>query len=192
MTIELPDYSFYFTDCDTPIGLTLSGDPSATLWTPRGYSFDSIEYSVDGVVDQMAFRLDNRDDALTVYFTGSVVQGSDVVLRQTVLDSSLDPLGSAIMFMGTIDGWEIDDEEVAITVASVMSRWSQRTLALHSPSCRWKKFKGAECGYAGSASWCDRTYKRCQALHNTDNFGGFRWLPSIVDKEIWWGRKRKV
>ncbi|GAI73202.1 unnamed protein product, partial [marine sediment metagenome] len=44
-----------------------------------------------------------------------------------------------------------------------------------------------ECGYGGGETWCDRTYARCVVLANSDNFGGFRWLPSIVDKEVFWG-----
>jgi len=42
----------------------------------------------------------------------------------------------------------------------------------------------------GAADWCDRTYTKCVTLSNTTNYGGFRWLPSIVDREIWWGRVR--
>jgi hypothetical protein len=91
------------------------------------------------------------------------------------------------LFQGTIDGWDLDEEKVSLTVASELVQWSQRTLAKHSSSCRWKKFKGTECTYAGAEAWCDRTYTRCAALSNQANFGGFRWLPSIIDKEIWWG-----
>lgn len=35
---------------------------------------------------------------------------------------------------------------------------------------------------------CDRSYSRCSYLNNTANFSGARWLPSILDKTIWWGR----
>jgi len=217
--------------------------------------------------------------------------------------------GSATLFEGTIDTWNLDEEQCAITVTSLLSQWAQKTLAKHSASCRWKVFKGTnlslngafdsdtdwtkgtgwsiaagvahcdgtqavnswinqdagivsgktyriswtvsnysagtfwaqvgnvpcgsksangtynetitttaaavnvyiagnvdfigdiddvfvydiainQCLYAGGETWCDRTYARCLVLGNTDNFGGFRWLPSIIDKEIWWGRLR--
>lgn len=93
------------------------------------------------------------------------------------------------LFQGTIDGWNLDEEEVSFTIASELVKWNQRTLSRHSASCRWKEFKGTECAYAGAEIWCDRTYTRCVALGNQANFGGFRWLPSIVNKQIWWGRQ---
>ena len=99
--------------------------------------------------------------------------------------------GAVTLFEGEIDSWILDEERLQMTVTSIFNRWSQRTLSRHSASCRWKKFKGTECGYSGSATWCDRTYARCQALGNAANFGGFRWLPSIIGKEIWWGGQSK-
>jgi len=44
------------------------------------------------------------------------------------------------------------------------------------------------CRYAGGETWCDRTWERCLALNNTINFGGFRWLPGLFDKEVYWGQ----
>lgn len=93
-----------------------------------------------------------------------------------------------VIFEGILDGWTLSEGQLSLNVTSILSQWAQRTLAQHSPSCRWKTFKGDECKYTGSETWCDRSYSRCDALSNTDNFGGFRWLPSIVDVEIWWGR----
>jgi hypothetical protein len=96
--------------------------------------------------------------------------------------------GVLTVFEGIIDAWTIDDRILKVTAKSEMSKWTQRPLSLHSVSCRWKDFKGTECGYAGAATWCDRTYSRCETLVNTVNFGGFRWLPSIMDKVFWWGK----
>jgi len=96
--------------------------------------------------------------------------------------------GSVTLLDLTIDDWDLDEERASVTLVTPFSQWARKTLSKYSPSCRWKVFKGTECGYSGAATWCDRTYARCQALGNTGNFGGFRWLFSIVDKEIWWGR----
>lgn len=38
--------------------------------------------------------------------------------------------------------------------------------------CRYKPFKGTLCGYAGTATVCDRTLKRCRALSNSNRYGG--------------------
>ena len=96
-----------------------------------------------------------------------------------------DPL---TLFEGLIDDWTLSEGELRITVSNLLTSWSQRTLAKHSASCRWKKFKGQECAYTGTGAWCDRSYTRCEALGNQAYFGGFRWLPSIVEKQVWWGK----
>ena len=36
--------------------------------------------------------------------------------------------------------------------------------------------------------FCDQSYDRCLTLSNTPQFGGFRWLTSLVDKKISWGK----
>jgi lambda family phage minor tail protein L len=38
--------------------------------------------------------------------------------------------------------------------------------------CRWR-FKGAECGYAGSETACDKSLARCLALGNPGRYGAF-------------------
>lgn len=43
------------------------------------------------------------------------------------------------------------------------------------------------CRYMGPATACDKSWDKCKELKNTLNFGGFRWLPSVVGKKIWWG-----
>jgi hypothetical protein len=164
----------------------------SNTYSPRGFSFDRVNYGAHFIVDSVEIALDNLDSVMTSIFVGGTPQGSPVKLELVVLDSSYAIIGSAsvTVFEGEIDSWDLDEEKLAITVTSIFSQWSQRTLSKHSASCRWKKFKGTECGYSGGETWCDRTYARCVALANTANFGGFRWLPSIIDKEIWWGRLR--
>ena len=46
-------------------------------------------------------------------------------------------------------------------------------IALH---CRYKVFKGHQCGYSGSATSCDRTIDTCRNLGNSARFGGFPGL----------------
>jgi len=99
--------------------------------------------------------------------------------------------GAIILFNGQIDKWSLDESQLVMTIADMNVQWARKPLSRHPASCRWRVFKGPECGYTGSETWCDRSYARCSALGNTANFGGFRWLPSIMDKEIWWGRQPK-
>jgi hypothetical protein len=37
-------------------------------------------------------------------------------------------------------------------------------------------------------SWCDHSYESCDRMGNTLNFGGFKWLIYLQDKEFTWGR----
>lgn len=39
--------------------------------------------------------------------------------------------------------------------------------------CRYKEFKGPECGYDGDETECSRTFERCRELNNQKRFGGF-------------------
>lgn len=44
--------------------------------------------------------------------------------------------------------------------------------------CTYRTFKGAQCGYSGAETTCDRTYAACTARSNTTRFGGFVTLPA--------------
>ena len=160
------------------------------VYSPLGFKFTNIRYSINNIVDKVDIEIDNLDQVQTAIFVGGTPQGSDVVLSLVVLDADLKIVnGSAVtLFEGEIDTWKLNERKLTVTVTSIFYNWGQRTLSKHSPSCRWKAFKGTECAYAGGVATCDRTYAKCVTLANTTNYGGFRWLPSIVDREIWWGR----
>jgi lambda family phage minor tail protein L len=81
-----------------------------------------------------------------------------------------------------------DHSELALTwdvvAAAPAADWIDFTLGAVNPlrrrfpllmaaprSCPWI-FKGAECGYAGAATACDRTLDDCSTLANTARFGG--------------------
>lgn len=60
-----------------------------------------------------------------------------------------------------------------------------------SGTCTVRRFKGAQCGYAGAATVCgngvapERTYEACTALSNQARFCGFRQIPK-EEGEITW------
>jgi len=183
MDIDSVDYRY--TDCDVPIV------HDTNVYTHRGFRFQSATYSAGRIVDQVQIEIDNLDSVMTSVFVDGTPQDEDVLLMMVVVDDDgtlvedTDP--EIIIFDGQIDSWVLDEEKLKVTVTSALSKWSQKTLSKHPKSCRWKVFKGTECQYAGGETWCDRTYARCIALSNTANYGGFRFLPSLVDKAIWWG-----
>lgn len=186
LNMEIDSTHYRYTDCDVPI--TYDGN----TYNPRGFSLSEIRYSISKIVDEASISLDNLDGVFTALFVGGDARGSPAILSLVVLDANGQVIGSPVtMFEGDLDAWDLDEEKIQITCASEASRWAKKTLVKQASSCRWRVFKGTECGYSGSGTWCDRSYTRCEALGNTDNFGGETWLPSIVDKEIWWGRKPK-
>lgn len=192
MSIDGED--FRFTDCDVPLHV------NGNLYAPRGFKAGNLRQSTGRIVDSLEIKIDNTDRYLTTAFVDGTPRGSEVEYMLVLLDDSytlIEPYDSSgpgdafVLFQGDIDSWQLTETDVEIVISNEFSRWAQKTLAKQSASCRWKEFKGRECGYTGGESWCDRTYSRCSDLDNTANFGGERWLPSIVDKEIWWGRKPK-
>jgi len=182
--------SYVFTDCDVPI-LHRSATYGTCRFVPRMFSFSSVNYSASRIVSDTTVELDNTDDVATVLFD-STAQGKEVRISLVLVDSLGATLGTDAveLFRGVVDAWTLDEEKVSFTVVSKLNRWSKTTLNRHLASCRWKEFKGTECKYPGSETECDRSYARCSQLGNTANFGGFRWLPGLIGKEIWWGRKR--
>jgi hypothetical protein len=184
MTIGSATYRY--TDCDVPITY------SSNVYSQRGFDFQSIDYSMGNIVDKATVVIDSLDYLLNALFVGGTPQGSATVLRKVLLDSDYAIIGTpATLFEGEIDSWDFTERVLRFTVTSPWHQWNQQTLSKHSPSCRWKQFGTTaydECNYTGGESWCDRTYARCEVLGNTTNFGGFRYLPSIIDRDIWWGK----
>jgi hypothetical protein len=181
-TIDSTGYRY--TDCDVPV--TVNGN----VYQPRGFEQQVINYGSGNIVDQTSIDIDNLDQTLTAVFVGGTPQGSDCKIMMCVLDSNYDPIGTTdhvTLFEGEIGAWQLAEDIINLTVTNQFAQWSQKTLSIHSASCRWKVFKGTECAYSGDVSVCDRTYEQCLSYGNTANFGGYRYLPSLVDKQVWWG-----
>lgn len=178
---------YYYTDCDVP--LVYDGN----RYEPHAFDLSAVNYSLGTVVDTCTLGLDDCGEDLKSDFIGGDPQGSQVVVRMVVLDVDYAIIGPAHVtwFDGEIGEWEYEEGTISMTVTNMFARWNMRTQSRHPASCRWKKFKGTECTYSGGESWCDRSYTRCEALGNQANFGGFRWLPSIENANIWWGSAPK-
>jgi len=196
--MEIDSTYYRYTDCDVPLNLgsyvdyidgewvLQSGD--AEVYQPRKFVVESIRYSIADIVDQMKIDIDDMDYALAPVFIGGTPEGEAIKLQNVVLNPDNHIIGGAMLyFEGEIDGWNRDEVKLSVIATNLFSQWAQKTTARHSASCRWKAFKGTECGYSGDAAWCDRTYGKCGELANTANFGGFRFLPDLVGKQIWWG-----
>lgn len=176
---------------DFQVSIYVDSIPTSGTFDAWSWSFGGTHHSIDSIVDDVDVTLLNLNNLFTPIFIEESVQGSEVNIWSGLLDADGDVIGVYRIFTGEIDSWDLSEDELSFTVVSELYQWTQKTLKKHSSSCRWRKFKAVgTCNYTGEASWCDRSYARCEALANTDNFGGFRWLPELEDEEIWWGRKR--
>ncbi len=185
LSIEIGAETYRLTTCMVPIAL------DGALYQPRSFEVQNIRYSTGQVVDKANIRLDNLDDYFTAPFVGGDPQGSSVVLSLVVLDDNNQPVGddSTALFYGEIDDWVLEDGELNFGMVNAYARWPKKKTARHPSSCRWRSFKDDDCKYTGADTTCGRTYSDCQAKGNEANYGGFRWLPSIENKEVWWGKR---
>lgn len=177
--------TYRYNNVEVPVNASINGSPQ--LFEPRTFSFDSINYSYNNIIDSVNVKVDNIDSLLTTIFVDKVVSESTAVIYLIIFNDDNSVLETQQLFNGFINEFKIDESELNMTVTSIFAKWDQSSNIKHSSFCRWKQFKGEECKYSGGETVCDRSYARCVELGNIDNYGGFRWIPSIEDKEIWWG-----
>lgn len=205
--IELQLSSTYrYNETDIPI---YSG---GNLFSPRSFSFDKLTGSSSLSVDSLDVDIDDTDQALSAILNGEDVRNKTAILyfgviaNQNISGAEWDTgitWDTGILWMPgykaktiiieeferfIIGGWELREDNVArINLTSELVLWNKKCLRNQSSSCQWV-FKGTECAYSGSATWCDQSYERCKALGNQINYIGNRWLPALIKKELWWGR----
>ena len=178
LDMDLPGYYFRVTDWDTRIGF------EGNLYYPRGMRLGNVSYGDTNIVSTLSIRIDDVDRALYESLGEVGVGRYPIKLRMAVLSEDLQVMGSLVVFTGNMSQWDYSPGSLRMTVASIFEQWGRVTTSKFSGSCRWKVFKGSECQYVGSEAQCDRTYTTCEEYGNAVNFGGFKWLPSMVNKRI--------
>lgn len=171
------------TDFDVPVY-----DEDDNLFTPVGFKFDNITGSAALAVESLDIEIDDTNQAISAAVLGEDVRNKWAILYIGVY---ADQIVTQEFMRGIIGGWELfDDNKAKITITNEMVLWKKRPLRIQMSSCPWV-FKGEECGYTGSESTCDQSYDDCNGIKgNAANFGGDRFLPALMEKEIWWGRTR--
>lgn len=169
---------------------------ASNRYYPINFKFDNISLSGSMSVDNVTLSIDNVDRVFSGILLNEDCRNQPVIIRFGVRRKPPDVLGVEQpeedivedMFTGILAGWDIEgDSKVNIEVVNEFILWNKKTLRKHSASCPWS-FKGTECNYKGTGiAICDKTYDTCLSIGNNDQFGGFRFLPSIQEKETWWG-----
>lgn len=163
-------------------------------YSSYGMDMGAMEYSLSPQLDKISIDLDNTDLTFSTAVGTSEIRAKRSLLKLAALNQNGGVIGTAIQFDGLVDSARINKKSCKLNIYNHFVNWKKplppRT---HQATCPWP-FKEvsseyATCQYAGAATTCDKSWEQCVSYGNQLNFGGFRWLPSLVDKQIWWGRK---
>jgi hypothetical protein len=181
---------YRYTDFD--LDIWSDADGSLEKYSSIGFGFDSINYSMGQIVDDASIRIDNLNSVMTSIFGGDNIQGNKASLWACIItDSTSNNIYTISLFGGYLDSFDLDETELRLKISSLFSSWHQTSFSKYGSSCRWKVFKGTECRYAGTESYCDRTYSKCLYLGNEEHYGGFRFCADVENRTIWWGPNPK-
>jgi phage-related protein len=147
-------------------------------YTAFPFQLSMVETNSKGEIPQVTLKVCNITRFLTPYLN-SLDGGIDSTVKIIVVNNKyLAEDYSELELDFSVMGCEVDAYWVTWTLGMVnpLNRRFPlyRFLANH---CRWI-FKGAECGYAGSATTCNRSFDDCIARDNTEYFGGFLGMQS--------------
>lgn len=179
--LRLTGTTLYYTDCDRPVHY------NNIRYYPAPLGFADIAYAAALSVDQVTVEMGNADLTLSAYLLGEDARNKTIIISFGVMDSTGTVVGLTGLFRGIIGEWDLTEDRATIRALNELVLWRKRPLRSASATCPWV-FKGTECAYAGAGSWCDQSYSRCAGLNNQAHFGGFRFLPALMEKQVWWGR----
>lgn len=170
--------SWLWTDWDEPI---YHDDKE---YQPFPIKMGSIKESGDGRIAGVTLAVANIDSDRIVQQAVEAydVMGKEVIINQFFFDEGGNLIAESIDNVFTIRGARATKGQVDFKLdlgfdyllATIPRRQVYRDL------CRWE-FKGAECGYSGDETLCQKSWEHCKVLGNISNFGGF---PGIVSNNF--------
>lgn len=139
--------------------------------------------------DTLTLTTESGDTLTTEAGDTLITEGTEVTSYTRAIQTAIH---TQEYMRGFVSSWELSsDNKAIISIKNEFVLWQKKALRIQQSSCPWP-FRGLECGYSGSEMVCNKTFGKCLALGNNNNFGGFRFLPSIMEKEIWWGRNQTL
>ena len=161
------------------------------FYESRNFKYDNAIFTMKNEIDYLNLIIDNVDGEFTSILAQEDIRKRVVTIKVFAVQEPAHIVAESGVFKGIIDNAVIDDTQLNIRIANPLILWKTKTpRRIYQASCPWD-FKSNECGYSGVETECDQSYDRCKALNNQNNYGGFRFLPSLQDKKIWWGRSQK-
>ena len=173
----------YYTDLDMDVIW------EGNTYLSRGLRFHNTSLNITAAIDRTSFEIDNTGLEFSSLVLSEDTRGRACTIHIAAIDKNGQVRAADTPFVGMLDSITVDNRKAVFDVYSHMILWKRKCPArIHQSSCPWIFKDAATCRYAGAELWCDHSYDRCVALSNSNNFGGFRFLPSLQNKQIWWGR----
>jgi len=141
-------------------------------------SVPNIKSNSSGEVDSISVEISNVDREMQAYAEAYDGFRAAKVTFIFVFPELLDEPSHAIRDTYYVQSSESSADRITFNLSTkldVLKKTIGR-LTLRD-RCPWS-FKGENCGYTGSETFCDKTLKRCKELGNEENFGGFPGMPS--------------
>lgn len=188
--------TFWFMDLEFDSGTLRYSDADITLYsggnayTPNSFTISNIRMTADMAIDRAQVEIQNTDLVMSGTLLNETAANRTVKIYFGCLNSSNAIIALEEIFQGFITAWGgMTVRTCPLVLGNYFMLWSKRSLRIAQATCPWAFASASdpECGYSGSETKCNKTWTRCGELANTNNFGGFRWLPALEEKKIWWG-----
>lgn len=142
-------------------------------YTAFPFKLSIVESNSKGQIPQVTLKVCNITRLLTPYLE-SLDGGLESTIKIIIVNNGLlnEDYSELELEFSVID---CNADAYWVTWVLGMANPLNRRFPLYryvANHCNWV-FTGAECGYAGSETVCNRTFEDCVALDNTANFGGF-------------------
>lgn len=176
----------FFTTCDHLVS------QGGNTYYPFPLGISEITKSSVGLSDSVTIVLSNVSREISTLLLSESFRGKRVIIRRTFLlaDNTVAP--PFIAFDGLMDvvigKEEKDTAIIQATCTTDLAYWQKSIPGRQFQATCQNEFKDSDCLYAGVETSCNRTWDRCVALSNTNNYTGFRHLPQLENTQIWWGK----
>ena len=141
-------------------------------YTAFAFDLGDTTNSGDGKIQGVSLKVANPGRVLQPYLeVSNGLVGCDVLLMVVHIDNLASDYTDLTLAYEVLTS---DSAEDWVTFTLGAENPLRRRFPLQTAipfSCNWP-FKGAECGYVGTAQTCARSLLACQALNNTARFGG--------------------
>ena len=164
---------------DYPGGLTVGGNAYAA----RDLEVQHLDLA-NGLPAQHIV-IANLDNALSAADLTEGLAGLAVVVYEILWSADDEQLDAVERFAGIVTSLVADETSAMLKCASSSLTASGMIGRVARKHCS-HVFRGARCGYSGTASWCDHTIQRCKQLGNSTRWAGLTALAPYRGQIFLW------